>query len=326
MTPFELNTTERFLMTVGRILGTRVTLTLAGATIASILVSSLVVFLVRGEVTITTPFIAALCCLGTATPIHLALKGYHNLIKKQRDSMKQQALQMRQLNEQLEAINVDLKAFSYRVAHDLRTPLTVIETNAHVLIDPDSVLPDDERLDCLKDIADASDNAAQIINSILFLSHARISPPEMGPCNLYDILERAIASLQSKLKARDLHVEVVHNDVPYAHGHAPWLERIWVNLIDNAIKYGGPSPNIQAGVRVQGRKLHAWVSDDGPGVPAQVRERLFSDFQTTSQHDMSGFGLGLAMVKQLTHHMNGEISLKDTEAGAHFCFTIPLTS
>jgi signal transduction histidine kinase len=310
---------DRLLLLVGRVLGVQIVLTLTLATLASMIISSVTVYLINGVVSWNAPLIAALCCISTALPVHLALRGYYRLIMRQKESLEQQTHALGRLNDELQSSNRDLKAFSHRVAHDLRNPLLIISANAQLLAE-EGVMGDAAQDECLADIIQASRNVDQIINAILTLSQARLDPPTLKPVELYPPLDRAIASLRMRLRDKGITVSVVRGLERRALAHDLWLERIWVNLLDNAIKYGGPSPHIEVGARMDGDRIRCWVSDNGPGVPESVRENLLTEFQLQVAPHTAGFGLGLSLVSQLVHHMSGRVIIEDEGDMTSFVF------
>ena len=307
---------ERNLISVGKLLGTRIGLTISVATLLSMTIASVISYVVRGQLTIYSPLIAAACCISTALPIHLLLRGYYTLIMKQKDRLESQQDQLQDLNAMLRDANRDLAAFSHRVAHDLRNPLAVIQLNAYQLKASDTGANTEE----IADIISANHNAEEIITSILLLSKARQAPPALLPCDIYDCLDGALRSLQHRLQSAQITVSVVKKQDLRALAHAPWLERVWVNLIDNAMKYGGEDPQITAGASPQDDGIRCWVSDNGSGIPNEAKRLIFNDFQ--QQSESTGFGLGLAMVTQLLKHMNGRIEVEDGE-GTTFAFYLP---
>jgi two-component system sensor histidine kinase KdpD len=180
---------------------------------------------------------------------------------------------------------------------------------------------DAQSIESINDILSAAKNAEGIITSILLLSQARQAPPKLQPCNIYESLESALLSLQHRLQEKQITVNVVKNQALSAVAHNPWLERIWVNLLDNAIKYGGPEPLITAGARLEGERILCWVADNGPGIPPESRALVFQDFHQNIDGDSSGFGLGLSMIAQLLKHMNGTIDIEDCP-GAKLVFVL----
>lgn len=168
---------ERRLLRVGHYLGTRIVFTVT----VSVLISCALSFAVRGFVTPMTPAFAAVCCVGTALPVHLVLRAFTLLILRQREHVAAQQGALSRLNAQLARSNTDLEAFSHRVAHDLRNPLTVVKIISAELNSADDFEKDDVRA-MTRDLDEAADRANSIVSAILTLSQARQSPP--GACGL----------------------------------------------------------------------------------------------------------------------------------------------
>jgi len=110
-------------------------------------------------------------------------------------------------------------------------------------------------------------------------------------------------------------------------GYAPWVEEIWVNYISNAIKYGGTPPRIELGANppVDGI-VWFWVQDNGGGLSAEERRRLFTPFTRLNHRDTPGYGLGLSIVKRIVDRLGGRVGLESDGRpgeGSLFYFTLP---
>ena len=178
------------------------------------------------------------------------------------------------------------------------------------------------RQEMVQELVQTTEDASAIIDAILLLSQARRAPPRARPCLPSDTLENALQNLEHKLAQKALVVTQSCDESAVAIAHAPWLERVWVNLIENAVKYGGPKPHIVAGVCREGDSIRCWVSDDGPGLPERVRSQLAEDFNASPEHPTRGFGIGLAMVTELVGHMGGEVKVQ-TGPGTTLSFLLP---
>jgi len=297
---------ERRLLRVGHYLGTRIVFTVTVATTVSVVISCGLSFAFRGFVAPMTPVLAAVCCVGTALPVHLVLRSFTLLILRQRQHLVAQQGALSRLNALLSRSNTDLEAFSHRVAHDLRNPLTVVKIISAELNSADGLERDDVRA-MTSDLDEAADRANSIVSSILTLSQARQSPPALVACSPSRSLDLVLKDLERKLKMAETRLERVDDARVAALGHPPWLERAWVNLIDNALQYGGSGGRVEVGVEQIGDQVRCWVSDDGPGIPSHVREGLQADFKSSSK----GFGIGLAMVVDLVGHMNGRVHVSE---------------
>lgn len=296
---------EHILLRIGHLLGTRILFTITIATLLSVLLSSLISYVIRGYVTPLTPILATICCVSTALPIHLVLRAFTLMILRQQKHVIAQQDMLSHLNTQLTQTNSDLAAFSHRVAHDLRNPLAIVKMVTEELSTTE--LDRQTNLAMLEEIDEAADRAGNIVSAILMLSKARQSLPELVLCSPAQALAEALVGLERKLATAGLQVKQLGDPSLLVTGYPQWLERAWVNLIDNAIKYGSGGENIVVGVERAGKRVRCWVTDEGPGIPSSVRERLSVDFKSSSK----GYGIGLAMVAELVEHMGGQVELSD---------------
>ena len=106
------------------------------------------------------------------------------------------------------------------------------------------------------------------------------------------------------------------------------LEQVFWNLIDNAIKYGRVNGTVLIGAREKGNNVEVWVTDDGPGIPPEAKDRVFERFYRVDKarsREQGGTGLGLAIVKHVVQCHGGEVRVENEPGkGASFHFTLPV--
>lgn len=312
---------EQLLLRVGRLLGTRLLFTLSMVTACSVVLACAIAYAVRGSVGPLTPILATVCCVSTALPVHLVIGAFTRLILRQQRHLLSQQAKLVALNSELHIFNGDLSAFSHRVAHDLRNPLTAVRLLAQELA-CDPALDRQAHAELCADILSANHKSEEIISAILVLSQARQAPPLMRPCLPAVAFDQALSELDHKLSVHPATFERRLLGTALALGHLPWLERVWVNLIDNVLKYGGESPHIVVGAEEEVGFVRCWVADDGPGFPTHVREALNHDFKPTVETGASSFGIGLSLVVELVRHMGGWVEIDDVQGGS-ISFYVP---
>ena len=118
---------------------------------------------------------------------------------------------------------------------------------------------------------------------------------------------------------------------PVAMGYPPWIEEVWVNYLNNAIKYGGTSPQIEIGAdtgtteNVPDGLVRFWVRDKGPGISAENQKLFFNIFERLDQVKTEGYGLGLSIVRRIIEKLGGIVGVKsEVGKGSEFYFALPL--
>ena len=199
------------------------------------------------------------------------------------------------------------------VAHEVRTPLTVISGALDTLVGMDI---DDERLRHLVEMAHSqADHLAGVVDELLQPQHTGdpvVDRARLSRVALERVVTRALAAVSTRIQGRqvDTHVpaELVVTTSP------PRLAAILVNLLENASRYGGDGP-IECAATMADGMLVIDVLDDGPGLGDTDPERLFTPFVQGSDGDPSGRGVGLYLVRMLAKSMGGDVTLGNREGG-----------
>ena len=201
------------------------------------------------------------------------------------------------------------------VSHDLRTPISAIKASVSSLLQDDIEWTPEARREFLDTIDEETDRLNGLVGNLLDMSRLQAGALEItpSPVGLEEVLPAALHSLG--LAEGTVEVDVPES-LPRVLADRGLLERALANVIQNAVRYSpvGRRARITAGV-VNGL-VDVRIVDQGPGVPADERERLFKPFQRLgdSGHD-NGVGLGLAVAKGFVESMGGEIEIEDTPGG-----------
>ena len=228
---------------------------------------------------------------------------------------------------QLEAANKELEAFSYSVSHDLRTPLRAIDGFSRILLEDYADKLDDEGKRVLNVVRNSTVKMANLIDDILAFS--RIGRVDMNPAPVdMEALVRATvaAPLAPALAGRKVAIDI--GKLPPAEGDRAMFERVWTNLLDNAIKFTGPKPEARIEIAAKagdGETVYR-VRDNGVGFDMQYVDKLFGVFQRLHGAEFPGTGIGLAIVKRIVARHGGRVWAEGKPGeGATFYFALPTT-
>ncbi len=145
------------------------------------------------------------------------------------------------------------------------------------------------------------------------------------PVDLTSGLGNTVAVLKSKARAKSVAVTIdVQPDLPRVRGFAGELNQIWVNLIDNALDAVADAGRVEVTAHRERQRVVVRVIDNGPGIPAEIRGRLFEPFVTTKPVG-KGTGLGLDIVRRLVIHNGGEIELDTAPGRTIFRVSFPVS-
>jgi two-component system sensor histidine kinase KdpD len=200
------------------------------------------------------------------------------------------------------------------VGHDLRTPLAAAKASVSSLLSKDVELDADDRHELLSAADESLDRLAALVGNLLDMSRlqAGAMPMRLQPVALEEVVAIALDALPAGRRVR---VELP-DDLPAVVADPGLLERVLVNLVDNALRHSPPGrpPVLEAAPVDRGVVLR--LADHGPGIPAADRDRVFVPFQRLGDTDNThGVGLGLALSRGLVEAMGGRLEPADTLGG-----------
>jgi signal transduction histidine kinase len=229
-------------------------------------------------------------------------------------------------NAALGVANRELEAFSYSVAHDLRSPLIAIEGFRQILLESCAQTFDEESREYLARIGTAVTRMHRLIEDLLSLSKVSLAPMVRAPIDLSDMARAITASLRERAPSRDIHFVITEGLM--AVGDPELVRIVLENLLANAWKYTSRRrvARVEVGtVAVPGGQSAFFVRDDGAGFDSRYADKLFKPFNRLhTQAEFPGTGIGLALVERIVSRHGGRIwADAQVDRGATFYFTLP---
>jgi two-component system sensor histidine kinase KdpD len=211
------------------------------------------------------------------------------------------------------------------VSHDLRTPLTVIAGSASSLLEGEKHLDAGIKHELAQTIYEEAKRLDRLVHNLLEMS--RLQSGEVKINLEWHVLEEvigcALAQLEGQLPSHPVSVGLPA-DLPLVQIDALLLERVVINLVENAMKYTPPGTPVEISARIQACELLVTVADKGDGLPAGQEERIFEKFYQVAPGSARGAGLGLTICKSIIEAHGGRIwAANRPGGGAVFSFTIP---
>ncbi len=235
--------------------------------------------------------------------------------------------------KKIEAANAAKTNFLFNMSHDIRTPMNAIIGFTDILErhQDDPV----KRQDSIDKIRNASDTLLDLINNVLEMSSIESGNVkfEEKPNSTRNIYENIVSVFSSMMTNKDIKftskIDIKHE---YAYFDSTVMEKIFINLLSNAYKYTNNGGNIEFLVKEIGYDdkyvtYQAIVKDNGVGMSEEFQKHMFEEFSrehTTTESEVEGTGLGMAIVKKCVDLMHGEIKT-DSALNKGSCFTVTLS-
>jgi two-component system sensor histidine kinase KdpD len=237
------------------------------------------------------------------------------------------------LAEQAQQVQVQMEAERLRsavlssVSHDLRTPLSVITGAASALLESDAAIAEASRRDLAQTIHEEAQRLNRLVRNLLDMT--RLASGALKVAKEWQALEgvigAALGRLEEQLSGRIVKT-YVDTSLPLVPIDGVLIEQVLINLLENAAKYTPAGTPIDISAKQRDSEVVMEVADRGPGVPADLADRIFEKFfRLPWEREGGGAGLGLAICRGLVEAHGGKIWVEPREGGGSlFRFTLPI--
>jgi signal transduction histidine kinase len=221
------------------------------------------------------------------------------------------------LNELLARLDTILTAqrrFVADAAHELRTPLTAIRLQAQIA---QRSADAEERQKALTELESGVERASHLVSQLLQMARLEPGIGHAPPTalRLDELMKTVVAAFSAQAEAGDRDLGIVRADAVEVLGQRDHLRVMLDNLVDNALRYTPPGGRVDLALIREDDRAILTVSDNGPGIPAAERERVFERFHRLAGGDIPGSGLGLAIVREVATQHQAAITLEDAPGG-----------
>jgi len=230
-------------------------------------------------------------------------------------------VQLLQATERLE------RSLLNSISHDLRTPLSSIMGTLSSLRDEGNTPVDESRRELIDLAWEEAERMNRFVGNLLDITRleAGVLKIKKELYDLQDLLGSCLASLELRLKGRNVKVQVP-SDLPLIPMDSVLMAQVLVNLMENALKYSPPDGIIEVAGRMGENCVEIEVADQGPGVPQEHLGRIFNKFfRFKRTEEVGGTGLGLAISKGIVEAHEGRMWAENLpQGGFKIVFTLPL--
>lgn len=287
--------------------------------------------------TMLVPVVVANVALGTLTAVRRSgLPALGDVDRQLLDACARQvavALERARLDEQVQGARMDAESNRLRAAlfssvtHDLRTPLASIKAGVTGLLDESAHLDRAQRRELLLTVEEETDRLNRLVGNILDL--ARIRAGALVPAKQPIALEDVIASVLHRLGPALRKVEVrtiIHPDLPDVPADPVQIDQVLTNILENAARFSPPGAEVALSAKPWRGAVQVRVSDHGPGIPVEDRDRVFEAFyRRDAEPERRGSGLGLAIARAVVLAHGGRIWIEGAPSGgAAVVFELPV--
>ncbi|CAB3644981.1 Sensor protein QseC [Trinickia soli] len=213
------------------------------------------------------------------------------------------------------------RQFIADAAHQLRTPLTLLDTQvqcARQCVDDEPALSD-----ALAGIHRTSRKMTEITNQLLLLARAESAPSRNVAVDMTQVVSSVLEELILAAQRREIDLGAELQDEARVAGNEQLLTALVANLVDNAIRYTQEGGSVTARCRREGDEVVLEVVDNGPGIPAEIRAHVFERFYR-GMTNVEGTGLGLSIVQRIAQSHGGTVGVAPGEGRVGLVATVRL--
>lgn len=215
--------------------------------------------------------------------------------------------------------------FVNNFSHEFKTPIVSIAGFAKLLRRGN--LTDEQKAEYLAVIEEESLRLSYMATNVLNLTRVENQTilTDVVKFNLSEQIRSSVLLLADKWEKKQLDFNIDFSEY-MIFANEELLKQVWINLIDNAIKFSVPGGVIEIGIKEQHDELTVYIINSGEEIPPEVQARIFNKFyQADSSHAAEGNGIGLAIVKKVVELHSGTVSVQSNNGRTMFTVTLPIT-
>src|SRR5215475_4164557 len=243
------------------------------------------------------------------------------------DELDKLAIEFNETLARLENAVAEMKQFTASISHELRTPLAILRGEAEVALMQQNSAEQYRRV--LASQLEEFEKLTRLINQLLTLARAESGEVEIAhePVNISAMAQTLAEALEPVAAAKELTLSCTCGPNVTVRGDSAWIERIILNLLDNAIKFTRPGGHVKVRVSQDSQTATLEVEDDGIGIPADALPHIFERFyraDASRSNRVDGTGLGLSLVKWAVDQHHGSINVESLASkGSRFRVKLP---
>ncbi|WP_052487566.1 sensor histidine kinase [Gordoniibacillus kamchatkensis] len=248
------------------------------------------------------------------------------VLYKENDELGDLASSFNGMAEKLERVETSRRQFISEISHELRTPLTTVRASLQGLAD--GILSEEEEREFTQIALKETRRMSQLIEDLLQLSAFEESHVQLNKerTDLAALVRETVQQMRSRFDEKTMEVRTDVAGGAFADVDPDRIRQVLLNLLDNAVKHNPPGTKVCVTLADRADAWHIAVCDNGPGVPADVADKLFDRlYKADSSRHTQGAGLGLTIAKYIVEAHGGTISV-ESEIGEGTCFRVTLPS
>ena len=225
--------------------------------------------------------------------------------------------------EELESTELLRSDFINSFSHEFKTPIVSITGLANLLEAGD--LTEEQRVQCARAIREESMRLSSMASNVLNLTKVENQAilTDVSRFNLSEQVRSAVLLLEQKWTSKEVDLQLDFEEF-MIEANEEMLKQVWINLIDNAVKFVPKQGTVTLEVTDMGEELCIKVGNTGSEIPADKQEKIFHKFyQADESHATKGNGIGLAIVKRIVDLHNGSVSVKSADSITTFVVMLP---